>query len=66
MLNLPDPSLDSKTAINVDREMVATPVMPSLAMIPAPNIVKGVGQVSPPSEEKRWMVSWSLPASSQV
>ena len=53
MLNLPDLSVDSNTAISVDPEMVATPVMPSRAMIPAQDIVYGAVQVSPPSEEKR-------------
>lgn len=53
ILNLPDPSVDSDTAISVDPEMVATPVMPSREMIPAPEIVYGADRVSPPSEEKR-------------
>lgn len=38
ILNLPDPSVDSDTAISVDPEMVATPVMPSREMIPAPEL----------------------------
>lgn len=53
ILNLPDPSVGSNTAISVDPEMVATPVMPSRTVIPVPEIVYGADHVSPPSEEKR-------------
>lgn len=59
------PSVDLNTAISVDPEMVATPVMPSRTAIPVQEIVYGVDHVSYPSEEKRLIVSWSLPASSR-
>ena len=53
MLNLPEPLVDANNVISVDPETVATPVMPSRAVIPVPEIVYGADHVSPPSEEKR-------------
>lgn len=52
MLNPPDPSVDSNTAISVDPEMVATPAMPSRAVIPVQEIVYGADHVLPPLERK--------------
>lgn len=52
MLNLLDPPVDSNTAISVDPETVATPVMPSRAVISVQEIVYGADHVSPPVEGK--------------
>lgn len=52
MLNFLDPPVDSNTATSVDPEMVATPVIPSRAVIPVQKIVYGADHVSPPAEGK--------------
>ena len=55
----------SKTAIKVLPLTVATPVIPSRDVIPAPEMVCDADHDPPPSVEKRSSVSWSLAAFSR-